>query len=86
MIVRARFRAVDEPVEFKEAVSAEARMLALAYAIEESVEDGRFRSVAELARAIGVTRARMSQAMRRRWASVTDQERALVPHDGGRVL
>ncbi len=81
MIVRARFKpAKSVPVE---AVSAEARMLALAYAVNEAVENGRYASVADVARAFGVSRARMSQVLRRRWAMVEDQERALMPGFGG---
>ncbi len=59
------------------AASAEARALALAYVVEADVEDGRFRSVAEVARALGLSRARLSQVMRRRWAGVAAQERIL---------
>jgi hypothetical protein len=81
MIVRARFREIASvPAEV---VSAEARMLAMAYVLERAVENGQYRSVAQVARALGVSRARMSQLLRRRWASVGEQERALVPHAGG---
>lgn len=38
-----------------------ARALALAHYIEEAVEDGKYGSAAEIASAIGVTRARISQ-------------------------
>ena len=58
-------------------------MLALAYAIEAAVEDGQFRSVAEVARALGLSRARLSQVSRRRWAPVGEQERALSSASGG---
>jgi len=44
---------------------------------EAAVKDGRFRSVAEVARALGLSRARLSQVMRRRWLPVVRQERAL---------
>ena len=72
MIVRGRFRA--EEAEPGIPASQEARLLALAYAIEAAVEDGRFRSVAEVARALGLSRARLSQVMRRRWVSIGEQE------------
>lgn len=85
MIVKARFREVHAPVEPLVAATAEARLLALAYAVEAAVEDGRYRSVAEVAGALGLSRARLSQAMRRRWVGVADQERTLVPHDDGRM-
>ena len=60
----------------------EARHLALAYAVEIAVEEERYRSVAEVARALGLSRARLSQVMRRRWAPAGDQERALGDIDG----
>ena len=50
----------------------------MAYVSEAAVEEGRFRSVAEVAMALGVSRARMSQVMRRRWATVGDQECVLA--------
>lgn len=75
MIVRAQFKPA-EPVPGVTA-SAGARMLALAYRIEAEVESGTFRSVAEVARALGISRARVSQVMRRRWAAVQAQESAL---------
>jgi Arc/MetJ-type ribon-helix-helix transcriptional regulator len=83
VIVRARFREVEQQVETATAPSAEARLLALTYAIEEAVEDGQFGSVADVARSLGVTRARLSQVMRRRWASVDEQQQIL--RDRGRV-
>jgi predicted XRE-type DNA-binding protein len=85
MILRAQFRYVGEPVESSDAASAEARLLALAYAVEAAVEHGRFASVAEVARALGVSRARTSQLMRARWMRVAEQERALMPDVGGGV-
>ena len=75
MIVKARFRP-EEPVAGAPA-SQEARLLALAYVVEAAVEEGRFRSVAEVARALGLSRARLSQVMRRRWAPVGEQQRVL---------
>jgi Arc/MetJ-type ribon-helix-helix transcriptional regulator len=76
-VVRVRFREVLEPVEPIAGPSAEARLLAMAYAVEQAVEGGRYRSVAEVARALGVSRARLSQVMRRRWAPVGEQNRWL---------
>jgi hypothetical protein len=52
-------------------------VLALAYAVDAVVESVPYRSVADVARALGVSRARMSQLMRRRWAPVGDKERIL---------
>jgi hypothetical protein len=75
VIVRARFRE-QEPVPGVMA-SNEARALALAYAVELAVESGRYRSVAEVAVALGLSRSRLSQVMRRRWASAVEQEQAL---------
>ena len=76
MIVKVRFRPA-EPVAGAPA-SQEARLLTLAYAVEAAVEEGRLRSVAEVARALGLSRARLSQVMRRRWDGVGGQERALA--------
>ncbi len=60
--MKARFRA-QEP-EPGTPVSQEARLLTLAHVSEAAVEDGLFRSVAEVARALGLSRARLSQVMR----------------------
>ena len=75
MVVRVRFREVD-PVP-SESASAEARALALAYVVEAAVEEGTYSSVVEVARVLGLSRARLSQVMRRRWAPVAEQEDAL---------
>jgi hypothetical protein len=75
VIVRARFK-LSEPVP-GEVVTPEARLLALAHRIERTVESGVFRSVAEVARGLGISRARISQLMRRRWTGVAEQERVL---------
>lgn len=77
MIVRTRFREVEELVVLKAVPSAASRLLAMAYAVEQAVETGRYGSVAEVARALGVSRARLSQVMRRRWTLVVEQERVL---------
>lgn len=79
-----RFRDA-EPVPV-EAPSLEARLLALAYAIEVAVEDGRFRSVAEGAALLGLSRSRLSQVMRRRWAPVEKQEQSLLRDDSARAV
>lgn len=73
MIFRARFREVEEQVEVAAVPSAEARLLAFTYLVEAAVEDGRYRSVAEVARFLGLSRSRLSQVMRRRWADVAEQ-------------
>ena len=77
MIVRARFRDAEETVEPKEAASAEARLLALAYVVEQAVESGRYRSVAEVATALGLSRSRLSQILRVRWSPDAEQHRVL---------
>lgn len=75
MIVRASFRQVaPEPAEV---ISAEARMLTLAYVVEQAVEDGHYRSAAEVAAALGLSRARLSQVMRARWSPILEQEAAI---------
>lgn len=52
-------------------------MLAMAYALETANEEEQYPSAADGARPLGVTRARMSQLMRRRWAPVAEQDRIL---------
>ena len=83
MILKARSRA--EEAEPGTPVSAEARMLALAYAVEAAVEGDQYRSAAEVARALGLSRARLSQVMRRRWGEVGEQERVLTGAQGSRT-
>jgi hypothetical protein len=77
VIVQARFREVEEQVESTAEASPDARLLALAYAIELAVEDGRLESVAAVARALGLSRARLSQVMSRRWLQASNQVRIL---------
>jgi len=87
-VVRGRFKA-EPAARFVEAadataqVSTEARLLALAYAIKQAVENGHYRSVADVAHALGLSRARLSQFMRRRWATAGEQEDALGAFAGG---
>jgi hypothetical protein len=81
VIVRARYKPA-EPVP-GELVSPDARLLALAHRTERDVESGIFRSVAQVARALGISRARASQIMRRRWATVGEQERILGAAEAG---
>lgn len=81
MIVRARFRAEDSLPGTPP--SPEARALAVAYAIESAIEEGRYRSAAEVARVLGVTRARMSKVLGERWAPVEVQERVLGQRQQG---
>jgi hypothetical protein len=50
----------------------------MAYAIKAAVEDGLYRSVAEVAAALGLSRSRLSQVMRWRWMAVRAQESALA--------
>ncbi|MEZ6018415.1 MAG: hypothetical protein R3F49_25190 [Planctomycetota bacterium] len=74
MRLREEYAAEPEEPPVPVRVARKAQLLALAYAIEAAVEDGRYRSVAEVARVLGISRARLSQVMRRRWALVTQQE------------
>ncbi len=74
-VVKARFRP-EEPVAGAPP-SVEGRLLALAYVVEAAVESGQYRSAAEVAGALGLSRARLSQVMRRRWAPVAEQEQIL---------
>jgi hypothetical protein len=68
---------VDEQVEAAEVPSVEARLLALAYSIESAVEDEHYESVAAVAGAFALSRARLSRVLRRRWAPVVNQETAI---------
>jgi len=79
MIVRARFR--EQECVPGRTPSPEARALALVYAVEAAVERGDYWSAAEVARALGVSRARFSQLMRRRWIPVKKQEAAIRGHE-----
>lgn len=81
MIVRARFREVEDQFEAAAMPLAEARLLALAYAVEAAVEDGRYRSVAEVAMLLELSRSRLSQVMRRRWATIEAQQQVLGGRD-----
>ena len=58
-------------------VTRAARMLALAHHIDRLVEDGEIASVAEAARQLGMTRARMTQIMNLLLLSPVIQERLL---------
>ena len=51
-----------------------ARMLALAYWAEARIEDGTYENYAELARALGITRARMTQIAQLRYLSPRIQD------------
>jgi len=63
--VVAKPEARDPPGEARRRSRAErrARQLALAYAIERAIEAGEFRSYGEVARALGISQARVSQVM-----------------------
>lgn len=61
--------------------SATARSLALAHYIEEAVESGSYRSAAEVAAALGVTRARISQITQLLHLDPSTQEQILIGED-----
>ena len=61
--------------------SPTARSLALAHYIEAAVESGVYRSAAEVAAALGVTRARVSQISMLLRLDPSTQERILVGDD-----
>ena len=61
--------------------SSTARSLALAHYIEEAVESGVYRSAAEVAAALGVTRARVSQIEMLLRLDPSTQERILCGDD-----
>ena len=68
-----RKRKSEEP-RTKPPVPRIARMLALAYWAEARIEDGTYESYADVARAIGVTRARMTQIAQLRYLSPRIQD------------
>ncbi len=55
-----------------------ARQLALAYHVEALVDSGSVRDYAAVARALGLTRARLSQIVALRWLPVATQEAILT--------
>jgi len=63
----------DTPTVSKDLPSRTARMLALAYYVENQIENGAIRDFAEAARLLGVTRARMTQVMKLLYLSPTIQ-------------
>lgn len=65
------------------AVSRAARQLALAYWIERQIDAGRLADLADAARALGVTRARVTQIANLRLLPVDVQERVLEPGYAG---
>ena len=58
--------------------TALARRLALAYYIEQLIDEGRLRDYADAARVLGVTRARMTQVMDLLLLPVPVQEDVLI--------
>ena len=64
--------------------TALARRLALAYYIEQLIEEGRLRDYAEAARVLGITRARMTQVMDLALLPVTDQNNLLAGETVGK--
>ena len=60
--IRARFRAPRKAAA-QRPVSRAARMLALAHHVERLIDAGELAGYAEAARALGVTRARLTQVM-----------------------
>jgi len=74
--VRAKLAAtVEEPVA--PPPTRLARMLALAWLLDDLIEDGQLAGFAEAARRLGVTRARVSQIAKLRWLAPVIQERVL---------
>ena len=57
--------------------TAKARQLALAYWIEEQIEAGRVRDYAAVARALGISRARITQVMDLMLLPTPEKERLL---------
>jgi len=72
-------RAPAPPEPSSVPVSSTARQLALAYWIEQRIEEGRLRDLAEAARLLGVSRARMTQIANLRLLPVAVQEEILAP-------
>ena len=80
--LRCTFRAPRRPEPDREPVapppSPAARMLALAHHVERSIDDGTIESYADAARALGLTRARLTQVMKLLLLSPEIQERLLT--------
>jgi hypothetical protein len=62
--LKTRQRRRPEPVRPDCSVSPALRSIVLAFQIEQAVKEGRARDYADVARQIGMTRARVSQIMR----------------------
>ncbi len=73
--LRCQFRAARKPAPV---TSRAARMLALAHHVERLVEAGDIASYADAARALGLTRARMTQVMNLLTLAPELQERVLT--------
>lgn len=82
-VAERRADSVVPPVAAPTAPSRLARMLALAHHIERLVEAGELAGYAEAARALGVTRARMTQVMNLLWLAPKLQERVLADESSG---
>lgn len=72
-----RARALPEPSSVP--TSSAARQLALAYWIERRIEAGELRDLADAARLLGVSRARMTQIANLRLLPIDVQEQVLTP-------
>jgi hypothetical protein len=80
--LRCTFRAPRKPKPERKPVaplpSPAARMLALAHHVEHLVEDGELDSYADAARALGLTRARLTQIMKLLLLAPEVQERVMT--------
>jgi hypothetical protein len=61
----------------QERAARKARNLALAYHIDSLIRSGEVENLAAVARMCGVSRARVSQVMKLRWATRSEAERVL---------
>jgi predicted XRE-type DNA-binding protein len=66
-----------------EAVPRVARLLALAHRWQRLIDQGQVESQAEIARVMGLSRARVSQVMELRWLAPAVQEAILMPNGPG---
>jgi hypothetical protein len=63
-----------EPVQQREEIPRVVRLLALSHRWHRLIDEGKVKDQAEIARRMGLTRARVSQIMALRWLSPVMQE------------
>jgi len=77
LAVREDGHSQPRPLHGPGGASREARLLALAYRWQRLIDQGTIENQAEIARRMGLTRARVSQIMEMQWLCPAIQERFL---------